>query len=60
MMHTSRPFWTPEGANIVETAMVERDIEGAEYRDGQQGSRESVADYTDGADDAKNNPDGAE
>lgn len=60
MMRTSRPFWTPEGANIVETAMVEIDTDGAEYRDGQQGKRAAVSEAPDGAEEAKNNPDGAE
>ena len=54
MMHTSRPFWAVENADVVEVAVVEIDTDGAEYRDGQQGSRAA------GADEAKNNPDGAE
>lgn len=76
--HTSRPFWTDEGADIVETAMIDPETDRAEYReteghegkrargqsDGQEGSpmgsRAAGADEPDGADEAKNNPDGAE
>ena len=78
--HTSRPFWTDEGADIVETAMIDPETDRAEYRetegqsegqsdgqsDGQEGSsmgRRAVrwaGGQFDGADEAKNNPDGAE
>lgn len=32
-LHTSNPFWADENADVVETAMVEIDTDGAEYRE---------------------------
>lgn len=71
--HTSRPFWTDEGSDIVETAMIDPETDRAEYREtegqsegqseGQEGSsmgRRAVrcaGGQFDGADEAKNNPD---
>jgi hypothetical protein len=31
-LHTSRPVWASEGADVVETAMIEIDTDGTEYR----------------------------
>ena len=69
-LHTSRPIWASESADVVETAMIEIDTEGHEYREieGAEGRRAAGADNnpkglrasgsTDGADGL--NPDGAE
>ena len=55
--HTSRPFWTDEGADIVETAMIDPETDRAEYRetegqsegqyDGQEGSTMGRRGYCD-------------
>lgn len=39
LLHTSRPIWAGENADVVETAMIEVEVAGAEYREtaGQQG-----------------------
>ena len=53
--HTSRPMWGDENSDVVETAMIDPEVEGAEYRqtEGQQGipmgSRAAGADAPDGA-----------
>lgn len=33
ILHTSRPIWASESADVVETAMIETDTEGHEYRE---------------------------
>lgn len=66
LLHTSRPMWAGENADVVETAMIEVEVAGAEYREGHQGR--SVGLKVGGAEGLKgcgpeglkNNPDGAE
>ena len=45
-LHTSRPIWASESADVVETAMIEIDTEGHEYREieGAEGRRAAGAD----------------
>lgn len=67
-LHTSRPIWASESADVVETAMIETDTEGHEYREieGAEGRRAAGHDNnpkglkasSGGADGL--NPDGAE
>ena len=38
-LHTSRPIWASESADVVETAMIEIDTEGHEYREREKGMR---------------------
>ena len=56
-LHTSRPVWASEGADVVETAMIEIDTDGAEYR--AKGLKVSGAEglTPDGQQGLKNNPD---
>lgn len=63
-LHTSRPIWASESADVVETAMIETDTEGHEYREieGHQGGADNnpkgLRASSGGADGL--NPDGAE
>lgn len=59
-LHTSRPIWASENADVVETAMIEIDTEGHEYREieGADNNPKGMKASSGGADGL--NPDGAE